>query len=190
MRPAFLLLALAAPVLAQQPRSSSGQPPRFSEDQIRILFQQIGARAARLQPMIEGIHAGEWVSKGAPDAYVSQQKSMLEQLTAVQTDMSVLAQHPDQMTDTMKALFRVQSVHRLLGTLLGGVRRYQNPAVADLIDSVAAEDQSDLDRVEVYLIDLAGQKEQELQAMDSEAQRCRGILLRQPAPPKPGPFHD
>src|SRR5262249_38588790 len=161
------------PVFAQQPKST----PQFSDDQLRSLFQQIGARAARLQPMVEGINAAEWVSKGAPDAYAAQQKSMLEQLTAVQADMSVLTQHPDQITDTMKALFRVQAVHRLLGTLLIGVRRYQNPSVADLIDSVAAEDQSDLDRVEQHLIELSTQREQELQVMDSEAQRCRGILL-------------
>jgi hypothetical protein len=180
---ALLVLLLSAPVFAQQPKFT----PNFTEDQLKSLFQQIGSRAARLQPMVEGIHAAEWVIKGAPDAYVAQQKSTLEQLAAVQADMSALAQHPEQMTDTMKALFRVQALHRLLGTLLGGVRRYQNPAVADLIDSVAAEDQSDLDRVEQHLVDLATLTEQQLQVMDAEAQRCRGILLKQPAPTKPGP---
>jgi hypothetical protein len=104
--------------------------------------------------------------------------------------MAALAQKPDQMSETMRALFREQAFHRLLATLMGGVRRYQNPAVADLIESVAAQDQSDLDRVEQYLIELAAQKEHELQVMDSEAQRCRGILLKQPAPPKPGPLHN
>ena len=179
---ACFLFLLAAPALAQQ--------PQFSEDQLKTLFQQIGGRAARLQPMMDGIHADEWVAKGAPDAYVAQNKSAREQLVAIQREMAGLAQHPDQMSDTMKALFRVQAFHRLLGTLLGGVRRYQNPAVADLIESVAAEDQADLDRMAQYLIDLAAQKEHELQVMDSEAQRCRGILIKQPPPPKPGPAHD
>jgi hypothetical protein len=187
MRPAaFFLILMAAPAFAQQPQFS---PPQFSEDELKMLFQQIGGRAARLQPMLEGIHAQEWVAKGAPDAYVSQNKSALEQLAAVQREMAALAQKPDQMAETMRALFRVQAFHRLLATLMGGVRRYQNPAVADLIESVAAQDQSDLDRVEQYLIELAAQKEHELQVMDSEAQRCRGILLKQP-PPKPGPLHE
>lgn len=169
--------------------SAFGQQPQFSDDQLKMLFQQIGTRAARLQPMIEGIHAEEWVAKGAPDAYVSQNKSAREQLSAVQADMAALAQHPDQMAGTMKALFRVQAFHRLVATLMGGVRRYQNPAVADLIESVAAEDQADLDRVEQYLIELAAQKEHELQVMDGEAQRCRGILIKQPPPAKPRPLH-
>ena len=182
MRPAaFLLLVLALPAFPQQ--------PKFTEDQLKMLFQQIATRATRLQPMIDGVRAGDWVAKGAPDAYVEQNKSLKEQLGAVQSDMSALAQKPDQMAGTMRALFRVQAFHRLLATLLGGVRRYQNPAVADLIESVAAEDQSDLDRVEQYLIELAAQKEQELQVMDAEAQRCRGILIKQPPPAKPGPLH-
>src|SRR5256885_2085020 len=107
MRPAAVfLILLAAPAFGQQ--------PQFSEDQLKTLFQQIGGRAARLQPMIDGIHADQWVVKGAPEAYVAQNKSAREQLGAVQTDMAALAQHPDQMADTMKALFRVQAFHRLL----------------------------------------------------------------------------
>src|SRR5437879_4825633 len=180
MRPEAIILFLAAlPVLGQ---------PQFSEDQLKTLFQQIGVRAARLEPMLDGVHAQDWLAKGAPDTYVAQSKSVREQLTAVQADMSALAQKPDQMAGTMKALFRVQGVHRLLATLLGGVRRYQNPAVADLIESVAAEDQSDLDRVEQYLIELGSQKEHELQVAEAEAQRCRGILLKQPAPARPVPL--
>lgn len=173
-----LLLAAAA----------SAQQSPFSNDQLKALFGQMAARAERLQPMLEGVRALEWVQKGAPEAYVSQSTSAREQLSAVRTEMSALAQRPDQMAETMKALFRVNAFHRLLATLMGGVRRYQNPAVADLIESVAAEDRSDLDKVEQYLIELAAQKEKELQVMDAEAQRCRGMLIKQPAPAKPGPL--
>ena len=164
------------------------QQPQFSEDQLKTLFGQISARAARLQPLLDGVHAQEWLAKGAPDAYLVQDQSIRVQLTAVQADMAALAQRPDQMADTMRALFRLQAFHRLLATLMGGVRRYQNPAVADLIESVAAEDRADLDRVEQHLIELAAQKESQLQVMDDEAQRCRGMLLKQPAPAKPGPL--
>ena len=180
---ALILFLTALPVFAQQ--------PKFTEDQLKTLFRQIATRTARLQPMLDGVRAEEWVAKGAPDAYVSQNNSAKEQLSAVRVDMSELAQRPDQMAQTMQALFRVQAFHRLLATLMGGVRRYQNPAVADLIESVAAEDQSDLDRVEQYLIELAAQKEEQLKVMDAEAQRCRGMLIKQPAPPaKPGPLHE
>ena len=74
--------------------------------------------------------------------------------------------------------------HRSLDTLLGGLRKYQNPALADLIQSVAAEDQEDLGKLQDYLLELANQKEQEYLVVDHEAQRCRAILSREPATPR------
>ena len=79
------------------------------------------------------------------------------------------------------AVHRVEAAHQLLGSLMGGLRRYQNPALADLIESVAAEDHSDVERLQQYLLDLDGAKEQQFEVVDREAQRCRGMLSRQPA---------
>jgi hypothetical protein len=69
-----------------------------------------------------------------------------------------------------------------LGSLVEGIRKYQNPALADLTQSVMAENSNNLDRLRHYLQDLAAQKEQEFQIADREAQRCRSVLLNQPAP--------
>jgi hypothetical protein len=95
--------------------------------------------------------------------------------------MAALADHPDRMSDCMKALFHIQAVHETLDSLMGGLRKYQNPALADLIESVAAEDRAGIDRLEQYILELAGDKEEQLAVMDKEAQRCRAILSRQPA---------
>jgi hypothetical protein len=97
--------------------------------------------------------------------------------------MQALAQHPDGLSDGLKALFRVEAVHQLLSSLMGGLRRYQNPALADLIESVAAEDRADLDNMQQYLLQLASDKEEQFAVVDKEAQRCRATLSRQPAPP-------
>jgi hypothetical protein len=83
----------------------------------------------------------------------------------------------------MKALFRIQAFHRSLDSLMGGLRKYQNPALADLIQSVAAEDQADLDQLQSYILELADQKEQEYRVVDREAQRCRATISREPAAP-------
>jgi uncharacterized protein HemY len=66
---------------------------------------------------------------------------------------------------------------------MGAVRRYQNPALADLIEAVAAEDQGDIDRMQQYLVELAAEKERQLDVVNTEAQRCRGLLSQQPAKP-------
>jgi hypothetical protein len=78
-------------------------------------------------------------------------------------------------------LFRIQAVHQLLDSLLGGLRKYQNPALADLIESVAAGDHADLERLEQYILQLASDREAQFAVMDKEAQRCRAALSRQPA---------
>jgi ABC-type transporter Mla subunit MlaD len=85
------------------------------------------------------------------------------------------------MTECMKALFRAQAFHQTLDSLLGGLRRYQNPALADLIEAVAAEDRSDLDRLQRWVLELAAAKDAQFDLVDREAQRCRATLSRQPA---------
>lgn len=171
-------------VVAQQPPAGAPLP---TDQEIAAIFNGISQHAARIEPMLEQLRPNEWVAKGAPDTYVAQWNSTRAQIRAVQSDMSALAQHPDRMTDCMKALFRVEASHQVLGSLMGGLRRYQNPALADLIESVAAEDRGDLERFQQYLLTLAGEKEQQFTVVDREAQRCRATLSRQPAEPaRPG----
>jgi hypothetical protein len=158
--------------------------PPAGDAQIAAVFSRISQHTARLDPMLQQVRAAEWVAKGAPETYTAQLNSSRQQIQAIQTDMASLAQHPDRMQDCMRALFRVQAFHHTLDSLMGGLRKYQNPALADLIQSVAAEDQAELDRLETYVLDLADQKEREFRVVDSEAQRCRGTLSREPAPTK------
>lgn len=179
MRPYISVLLLAASAaFAQQPAVESAG---FSDQQILDIFNGISQHEAQLQPMLEQIRAGDWVAKGAPDAYIAQLETARQQAGAIKIDMSELVQHPDHMTDCIKALFRARAFHDVLGSLLGGVRRYQNPALADLIESVAAEDQAQLGRLEQYVLELATDKEQQFAVIDKEAQRCRATLSRQPA---------
>jgi ABC-type transport system involved in cytochrome bd biosynthesis fused ATPase/permease subunit len=189
MRPRSAAIATLAAVIcacwvvvrAQTP--APAPPPGFTGDpQILAVFNRISQQTARLTPMLEEVHARDWVAKGASDTYVAQLESAQTQIQAIQTDMAALAQHPDHMQDCMKGLFRVQALHGSLESLMGGLRRYQNSPLADLIESVAAEDQSDLAKLQSYILDLANQKEQEFLVVDHEAQRCRATISREPAP--------
>ncbi len=176
MRLLLAMLLVAAGARAQQ------QPP-MSDDDVAALFNRISQRAARLEPMLEQLHPNDWIAKGAPDTYLAQWNSIRRQFSAIQSDLSGLAQHSDHLTDSLKTLFRIQSANLALGSLMGGVRKYQNPALADLIESVAAEAAGDVDRFEQHLVEMADAKEQQLALVDREAQRCRATLSRQPATP-------
>ena len=187
MRLFFAVLVLAVLIsscsaFAWQTSPSPGvSAPSMTDEEVAAIFSRISQDAARIEPMLEQLHPADWVAKGAPDTYVAQWNSMREQFRAIEGDMSAIAQHPEQLTESMKALFRVQATHLMLGSLMGGVRRYQNPALADLIESVAAEASGDIDRFEKHLLELADEKEQQFTVVDHEAQRCRATLSRQPA---------
>jgi hypothetical protein len=173
-------LVCAGAAFAQQAPTAA---PLLTDQQAVSILNAISQHAARIEPMLQQLRPREWVAKGAPDTYVAQWNSTVAQFRGIQSDMSTLAEHPDRMTDGMRALFRVQASHQVLGSLMGGLRRYQNPALADLIEAVAAEDRGDIDRLEQYLLELAGEKEQQFTVVDREAQRCRATLSRQPAEP-------
>jgi hypothetical protein len=173
---AVLCSAFACGLQAQQP----------PDPQVLAAFHGIAQHASRLLPMLEQVRAQEWVSQGAPETYALQVERARQQIQAIGTEMDSLAQHPEAMQDCMKALFRVQTFHGALDSLLGGLRRYQNPALADLIQSVAAEDQGDIERLQSYILQLADEKEQEFQVVEHEAQRCRADLSKNPVRKAPG----
>jgi hypothetical protein len=165
-----LLFAATLGTQAQQP----------ADPQVVAAFRGIAQHASRLLPMLEQVRVKDWVSDGAPETYVAQLDSAKLQIGAIGTEMETLAQHPDRMQDCMKGLFRVQAFHGALDSLMGGLRKYQNPPLADLIQSVAAEDQADIERLQTYILQLADEKEQEFQVVDHEAQRCRATISKQP----------
>jgi hypothetical protein len=177
MRLFLAALIFSSGVLAQT------SAPGMTDDEVAAMFGRLSQHAARIEPMLAQLHPTDWIAKGAPDTYLAQWNSTREQLGAIQSDMAALAQHPDHLTESMKALFRVQAVNQTLGSLMGGTRKYQNPALADLIESVAAEAAADLDRFEKHLVELADEKEQQYAVVDHEAQRCRATLSREPAAP-------
>ena len=74
----------------------------------------------------------------------------------------------------------------MLVTLEEGLRRYQNRADAEALASLAAENGANRERFRQYLVTLAAEREKQLEMMDREAQRCRGIMMSQPPPAAAG----
>lgn len=189
-RPALIAIPMAVVIAcwfalrAQQPALPGADRIPFDPSQVTAIAGEISQRSEHLKPMIEEVHAADWAAKGAPEAYAAQWRSLTEQNQAIEDDMTAIAQNPEAMQDVMRALFRVHRFDSDLDGLLGAVRRYQNPALADLIESVAAGDRSGVEKLQQYVLDLANEKERQLDVEDKEAQRCRSMLASQP-PPRP-----
>ena len=110
-----------------------------------------------------------------------------DQLKAILTDTATLSKEPEKLSGALTTYFRVQAVQMMLQSLVEGIRRYQNSALADLLAGVAAEGSSDRERFQQYIVNLATEREEMFGIMDHEAQRCRSILSNQGVPAQPRP---
>jgi hypothetical protein len=180
-------LSLASVVLAlgQSPQPSeptANEPGVASEWDARKLIDALGLQAQHLKPLIDQVQPAAWVSKGASETYVAQWNTAQAQLKYLISSSDAFSRQPERLPLGLDTYFRMQAVDSTLASLTEGVRKYQNPALASIMQEVIAENSTNRDRLRQYLQDLATQKEQEFQVADREAQRCRGALLQQPAP--------
>jgi len=160
----------------QQP--SAGLEPEWD---IGVILQEMSDHAGRLLPMLDRIDAKAWIEKGASDTYAAQLQSSKDQAMAFADGARDLARNPEMLSASLVLLFRMQGLETMLGSLEEGIRKYQDPAVAQALASLEAENGANRDRFQTYIVNLATEREQQFQVMDREAQRCRGIVTAQPA---------
>ena len=175
----FALLIAASAAMAQTAPPSAGVS---SEWDVRTLLDGLNRQAEHLKPIMDQVKPDAWVSQGAPSAYVVQWRTAESELRYLLTSSQALAREPEKLTLALDTYLRMQAMESTLGSLIEGIRKYQNPALADLAQSLMVENSTNRDRLRQYLRDLAAQKEQEFQVADREAQRCRGMILNQPTP--------
>lgn len=136
----------------------------------------------KLEPLLSQVKAAEWISQGAPKAYVQQAKSAQGTLAHLVVATSALAEEPERLTAALEAFFQMERMDLLLGSLRNGVRKYQSPDLGDMLNRAWATNAVHRDRLRQHIRDLAQLREQEYKIVNEEAQRCRGMITQQ-APP-------
>jgi hypothetical protein len=178
MKSLLLLPLISLPTLAQTPAPSVA--PAWD---IAPVIADFSAQAARVKPILDQLTPEQWVSGGAPKAYVAQWQSARQETVYVANASKAFEGRPEKLTLALDAYFRWEALQARLATLAEGVRKYQDPAMGDLLVRVVGDNSANRDRLRQYIADLAAQKEEEFTVADQEAQRCRGTLSRQ-APAK------
>lgn len=172
-------IGLTAAALSAQ---SAGIPPEW---ETRKLLDSLVANAKKLEPLVNDIDPAVWQEKGAPEAYLSQRKSVQNSLAGLQYASGQLSQEPTRLSFAIETLFRLEAVNNYLSSLASGVRRYQNPALADLLMGVADENGANRESLKQYILDLTTTKEGEFRVMETEAQRCLGMIVQKAPPSRP-----
>jgi hypothetical protein len=162
---------------------SEGLPPEW---EVRKDLESLVEQTGRLKPLLDAVKPGEWIQKGAPAAYQGQWKSVQAESDYLVRSAGELAKSPERLTIALETYLRLQSRDALLVSLIEGIAKYQNPALADLVRGVMVDGAAAGDKLRQYVVRLAALKEGQLSVADQEAQRCRSMLLKQPAPKSQG----
>jgi hypothetical protein len=181
------ILLFCAPVLFAQ-SSAPAKPQSAGLEanwQIAPVIEEIAAHAGRLLPALDKFDPSSWVAKGASETYVAQLQSSKEQAKALNAEAKDLARNPERLSASLTVLFRVQGIESMLRTLSEAVAKYQSPADAQALLALVAENGAGRNRLQMYVVNLAAEREHDLAVMDQEAQRCRAAVP-EPAPRKPG----
>jgi hypothetical protein len=169
---------LPAQAPAPAPQAPAGLEAAWD---IAAVLQEISAHASKMMPMLDKIDAGQWMQKGAPEAYAAQLQSSKDQARSLAEGAKVVAKHPEQLSATIELYFRIQGLETLTGSLAEAMRKYQTPEAAQALLAYTAQNGANRDRLQRYIVNLAAEREHDLQIMDREAQRCRGMLIETPA---------
>lgn len=134
----------------------------------------------RVKPLIEEAEPSNWVARGASEVYLQQFQSLKHEIESGRAAAADFSRKPEQISPALALYLRLESLENRMKSIVEGIRRYQNPALADLVQSQVSEVTTNRERLGPLLLDLAKVREQEFQVVDQEAQRCRGSLSRQP----------
>lgn len=153
-----------------------------TEWDIRKDLAAFNTTVQRVKPVLDQFRPLDWVQRGAPPVYETQLKNCRGELDNMGISIRNFSERPEKLTVALEAFFRMQSLELMLSSLSTGVRKYQNPALADLVEGYLGESAAGRDKLRQHIVELANAQEQELKVMDEEAQRCRGSLSRAPQP--------
>lgn len=173
---------LTAALIAGGTAFAQSAPAAGVESQwdLQKLLERLASGAGRLQPLVNQSDPAKWKNAEGAASYQAQWKTAVDQIEYFIGATKDFAKSPEKLSAALETYFRLQAMDSTILSLAEGVRRYENPAVADLLNSTVGENAAARERLREYLVELAKQKEQEYQIMDKEAQRCRAIMTRQP----------
>jgi hypothetical protein len=175
----------AAAPAASAPAPANAQPPAPVGPQglqpnweLKPHAEKLGKDIARLRPLYERLNPGEWLANGAAPAYQKQWTDFLNQVGYVQNVSSRLAAQPDRLSIAVETMVRLETLMQNGTSIAQAVRRYQNPAIAEVLEGELSAAGAEREWLRKLVSDLSSTREQELDAAEREAQRCRTQIMK------------
>ena len=152
-------------------------PPEWDA---RKLAQTVVEATHQLEPIMVRINPAEWTSNGAPPAYSFQLERIKNGVSYLVISAKQFSVDPQKLSAALDTYLRIQWLETQIGSLEQGVRKYQNPALADLLMAAVSDNAIARTQLQQYVLALASYRETEMKVMAREAQKCR-VESTQPA---------
>lgn len=140
--------------------------------------EKIAADVERLRPLLGRLDPGKWTAQGAPQGYERQWRDCLDGINHVQNASARLVSRPDRLSVAVETLVRLEALIEHALSLSQAVRRYQNAAIAELLEGEIAAAGSSREWLRRHVMELSAAREHELETAEREAQRCRTEIVR------------
>ncbi len=148
---------------------------------LRTILDDLLKDNEKLEPLLAQMNPQEWVTKkGASDVYVQQWQTAHAQLNQAMAAAKTLSQKTESLPLALDTYFRLEALEVTARSLEEAVMRYGDRFTADQLSGLIARNFSRRERFRDYIRDLAASSEANFKLADQEAQRCRGIISKEP----------
>ena len=148
---------------------------------VQKIIADLQKDSTQLQPLLQQISPQRWSDqKGAPTTYMVQWQSAQQQLNDIMTVAKLFAQKTESLPTALDLYFRLEALETTERALAEGTQRYDTRTVSSQLNILIAHNFDSRQRLRDYLRDLAATAEQNFKIADSEAQRCRGMISKEP----------
>ncbi len=171
-----LLVFLAGTLLYAQ-----GIPAEWNA---RQQLDELKTRFEAIPPELSKVNLDRWRSEGVAVAYLNQFESIQAQLKSLSLAITDLRQSPEKLAIALEIFLRFDSLDSMQRSVMEAVRKYETQALADGIESKFVDTAVARNQFRSYMLDLAANRDRELDVLLQEAQRCR-VEKNSPLPPKP-----
>lgn len=144
------------------------------------LSKAIDANVDQTRTVLKDVRPKEWAQNGGSEAYIDQYDRLMTDLNNLQLSAQALGRKPEKLSVIIDTFLWLERVSSMVGSMAGGVRAYQNAAIADLLDTARGKGDAAMEVLKEYMRQAAVEQEAAMEIANSEAQRCRERLVSQP----------
>ena len=176
MRRLRILAAFA--VITGLPAAAQDLLPRW---EVIAMAESLVTHSQDLEELLLQVRPKEWIQDGAPQAYVTQHKEVIQDISNLSLSAQDMNRNPEKLSAVVDTYLWLDRLDSMIASVAQGARKYQNAAVGDLLIAAKDRNSSQGEGLKTYLRQLVIASEAEMEIAHSEAQRCRGELAARPA---------